>query len=92
MSIVAVVRPRRSNHFSEYPGMSTWKIGCVMPAMICARGKVASQPRISRFKSNNRRRSEDGRREVKRKVGSRTWPTRMSAYALPELSPVAVPA
>ena len=34
MSIVAVVRCRRLNHFSEKPGMSTWKIGWVTPDRI----------------------------------------------------------
>lgn len=34
ISIVAVVRWRRLNHFSEKPGMSTWKIGWVTPDRI----------------------------------------------------------
>ena len=34
MSIVAVVRCRRLNHFSEKPGISTWKIGWVTPDRI----------------------------------------------------------
>lgn len=57
MSIVAVVRPRRSNHFSEDPGMSTRKIGCVMLAMIYAcGGKAAGQPRIPRDETSSGRR------------------------------------
>lgn len=31
MIIVAVVRPFKSNHFSEYIGPKTWKIGCAIP-------------------------------------------------------------
>jgi len=32
MSIVAVVRPFKSNHFSEYIGPNTWNTGCANPA------------------------------------------------------------
>jgi len=32
MSIVAVVRPFRLNHLSEYIGPSTWNTGCAIPA------------------------------------------------------------
>ena len=31
MSIVAVVRPFRLNHLSEYIGPSTWNTGCAIP-------------------------------------------------------------
>lgn len=30
MIMVAVVRPLRSNHFSEYMGPRTWKMGCAI--------------------------------------------------------------
>jgi len=32
MTIVAVVRPFRLNHLSEYIGPSTWNTGCAIPA------------------------------------------------------------
>lgn len=34
MIMVAVVRPLRSNHFSEYMGPRTWKMGCAIPENI----------------------------------------------------------
>jgi hypothetical protein len=39
MSMVAVVRPLRSNHFSEYMGPRTWKTGCAIAVNIFEMGE-----------------------------------------------------
>lgn len=39
ISMVAVVRPLRSNHFSEYMGPRTWKTGCATAVNIFGMGE-----------------------------------------------------
>lgn len=41
MSMVAVVRPLRSNHLSEYMGPRTWNTGCATAANIFGAKKMS---------------------------------------------------